>query len=267
MAVKRLVYLRVRIVPSRISGFRRLTIQLHSYTRVETLSGFANGIFLCLISIFIVFEAIERLIDPPEMNTGQLLTVSAVGLAVNLVGMVATGHAHGGHSHGGGGGHSHGHSHVRPASSSRTVPSLTSSMLQAPVKSKVTPFLTEKEEEEEDHHGHSVRPRFHASKALRLRRRLNCSTMAMALTTLTRIQHRPAPNLIPTPTPTLTRSPPPPLSLLPLTSARLRTRMRTHTRHLTAHIRMRTTVTMAATTTTSTRMMSTLLRTADTATI
>ncbi|GJN90397.1 hypothetical protein Rhopal_003408-T1 [Rhodotorula paludigena] len=108
----------------------------YGYTRVETLSGFANGIFLCLISIFIVFEAIERLIDPPEMNTGQLLTVSAVGLAVNLVGMVATGHAHGGHSHGGGGGHSHGHSH-------------------APVKSKITPFLTEKEEEEEDHHGHS----------------------------------------------------------------------------------------------------------------
>ncbi|GAA5998586.1 cation diffusion facilitator family transporter [Rhodotorula paludigena] len=108
----------------------------YGYTRVETLSGFANGIFLCLISIFIVFEAIERLIDPPEMNTGQLLTVSAVGLAVNLVGMVATGHAHGGHSHGGGGGHSHGHSH-------------------APVKSKVTPFLTEKEEEEEDHNGHS----------------------------------------------------------------------------------------------------------------
>ncbi|TNY18236.1 cation efflux family-domain-containing protein, partial [Rhodotorula diobovata] len=89
------------------------------YSRVETLSGFANGIFLCLISIFIVFEAIERLLDPPEMNTGQLLTVSAVGLAVNLVGMFATGHGHHGHSHGGGGGgHSHGHSHVsliRPA--------------------------------------------------------------------------------------------------------------------------------------------------------
>ena len=75
------------------------------------MSGFANGLFLCLISIFIVFEAIQRLIDPPEMNTGQLLTVSAVGLAVNLVGMVATGHGHHGHSHGGGG-HSHGHSHV-----------------------------------------------------------------------------------------------------------------------------------------------------------
>lgn len=31
------------------------------YGRIETLSGFANGIFLILISIFIVFEAIQRM--------------------------------------------------------------------------------------------------------------------------------------------------------------------------------------------------------------
>ncbi|KAK4048858.1 putative zinc transporter msc2 [Microbotryomycetes sp. JL221] len=89
----------------------------YGYSRVETLSGYANGIFLCLISIFIVFEAIQRLIDPPEMNTNQLLIVSSMGLGVNLVGMFATGHHHHGHSHGGGGGHSHGHSHAPPARS------------------------------------------------------------------------------------------------------------------------------------------------------
>ena len=32
-----------------------------SYGRIETLSGFANGVFLILISVFIIFEAIERL--------------------------------------------------------------------------------------------------------------------------------------------------------------------------------------------------------------
>jgi Co/Zn/Cd efflux system component len=32
-----------------------------SYHRIETLSGFANGVFLLLISLFIVFEAVERL--------------------------------------------------------------------------------------------------------------------------------------------------------------------------------------------------------------
>ncbi|WWC96833.1 hypothetical protein V866_003708 [Kwoniella sp. B9012] len=85
------------------------------YSRVETLSGFANGCFLILISIFIIFEGIQRVIDPPEMETQQLLLVSGVGLAINLFGMWATGghHHHGhGHSHDHGHGHSHGHSHV-----------------------------------------------------------------------------------------------------------------------------------------------------------
>ncbi|WWC88094.1 uncharacterized protein L201_002998 [Kwoniella dendrophila CBS 6074] len=84
------------------------------YSRVETLSGFANGCFLILISIFIIFEGIQRVLDPPEMETQQLLLVSAVGLGINLFGMWATGgHHHHGHSHGHdhGHGHSHAHSH------------------------------------------------------------------------------------------------------------------------------------------------------------
>ncbi|ORY29792.1 cation efflux family-domain-containing protein [Naematelia encephala] len=81
------------------------------YSRVETLSGFANGCFLILISIFIMFEAIQRVIDPPEMDTHQLLLVSTIGLLINLFGMWATGgHHHHGHSHG----HDHGHSHSLP---------------------------------------------------------------------------------------------------------------------------------------------------------
>jgi len=85
-----------------MSNWPRDNVFTYGYSRVETLSGFANGLFLLLISVFIVFEAIQRLMDPPEMNTNQLLTVSALGLAVNLVGLVATG----GHHHHGGGGHS-----------------------------------------------------------------------------------------------------------------------------------------------------------------
>jgi zinc transporter 5/7 len=63
-----------------------------------------------LISISIVTEAIQRLIDPPEMNTHRLLFISFVGLIVNLVGIFAFnhGHAHGGHGHDH---HGHGHDH------------------------------------------------------------------------------------------------------------------------------------------------------------
>ena len=85
----------------------------YGYGRIETLSGFANGIFLILISIFIIFEAIQRMyvtlfalvnpfmmstayssLDPPEMNTSQLLLISSLGLGVNLFGMFAMGGHH-----------------------------------------------------------------------------------------------------------------------------------------------------------------------------
>lgn len=33
----------------------------YGYGRVETLSGFANGVFLLLISVFIIFEAVQRM--------------------------------------------------------------------------------------------------------------------------------------------------------------------------------------------------------------
>lgn len=86
---------------------------VHRYNRIETLSGFSNGIFLSLISIFIVIEAIERLVHPPEMNTHRLLLVSFLGFVVNMVGIFAFnhGHAHHGHSHGHDHGHGHGHDH------------------------------------------------------------------------------------------------------------------------------------------------------------
>ena len=65
-----------------------------------------------LISVSIIIEAIERLIDPPEMNTQRLLLVSFVGLIVNLVGIFAFNHGHAhGHSHGGHDHHHHGHDH------------------------------------------------------------------------------------------------------------------------------------------------------------
>ncbi|KAJ2160396.1 putative zinc transporter msc2 [Coemansia sp. RSA 552] len=80
------------------------------YGRIEILSGFANGVFLMLISISIFFEAIERLVHPPEMSTQRLLLVSFGGLVVNLLGIVAfNGHHH--HHHGGSCSHSHDHSH------------------------------------------------------------------------------------------------------------------------------------------------------------
>jgi zinc transporter 5/7 len=107
------------LLASVMKNWKNDTVFTFGYSRIETLSGFANGIFLILISIFIVFEGIDRVIHPPEMhNTRQLLIVSSMGLGVNLFGMFAMGghHHHGhGHSHHGHDhdhGHSHGHDHA-----------------------------------------------------------------------------------------------------------------------------------------------------------
>lgn len=96
----------------------------YGYGRVEILSGFVNGIFLVVISFFVFIAAIQRLFDPPTVNTERLLVISVGGLVVNLVGIFAFRHAHShgssshGHSHHGHGnqghghhGHSHGHGH------------------------------------------------------------------------------------------------------------------------------------------------------------
>jgi zinc transporter 5/7 len=80
----------------------------YGYGKVDTLSGFANGIFLMIISLEIIYEAVERLSSGSEMHRlGELLAVSIAGLAVNLVGIFSFehGHAHHGHDHG------HDHSH------------------------------------------------------------------------------------------------------------------------------------------------------------
>ncbi|CAJ0944393.1 unnamed protein product, partial [Mesorhabditis belari] len=88
----------------------------YGFGRVEVLSGFINALFLCVIAMFILIEALERLFDPPNINTDKLLFVAVSGLIVNLFGMYSFhggdgehGHSHHGHSHGGG---SHGHSHA-----------------------------------------------------------------------------------------------------------------------------------------------------------
>uniref|UniRef100_A0A0K8SPA6 Cation efflux protein transmembrane domain-containing protein n=1 Tax=Lygus hesperus TaxID=30085 RepID=A0A0K8SPA6_LYGHE len=77
------------------------------YVRAEVLAGFVNGLFLNFIAFFILKEAVERAIEPPEVKHERLFMVSFLGLIVNLIGVYAFQHAHS-HSHGSS---SHGHSH------------------------------------------------------------------------------------------------------------------------------------------------------------
>jgi cobalt-zinc-cadmium efflux system protein len=54
------------------------------FRRVEILAAQANGVMLGLIGIWIVYEAVRRLVSPPDVSGGLVLVVALAGVAVNL---------------------------------------------------------------------------------------------------------------------------------------------------------------------------------------
>jgi len=58
------------------------------FQRAEIIAAFVNGIALVLVSAWIVWEAIQRLDDPPEILGGWMLVVALAGLAVNATAAV-----------------------------------------------------------------------------------------------------------------------------------------------------------------------------------
>lgn len=77
--------------------------------RFEVLSGYVNAVFLVLVGALIVLESFERILEPQEISTNSLLTVSIGGLLVNMVGLIFFHEEHH-HAHGGSCSHSHSHS-------------------------------------------------------------------------------------------------------------------------------------------------------------
>lgn len=59
----------------------------YGYLRAEVLSALANAVVLLLLTVYILYEAYRRFVDPPEVIGGPMLAVAAVGLIVNLISM------------------------------------------------------------------------------------------------------------------------------------------------------------------------------------
>ena len=61
------------------------------YRRFEPIAAFINGLTLIIIPIFIIIEAINRMITPIDIVTNQMLIVGTIGLIVNvIVGFILT---------------------------------------------------------------------------------------------------------------------------------------------------------------------------------
>lgn len=59
----------------------------YGYLRMEVLSALTNAVVLMLLTIYILYEAYQRLQAPPEIRSGPMLIVAAIGLVVNLISM------------------------------------------------------------------------------------------------------------------------------------------------------------------------------------
>lgn len=57
------------------------------WQRAEILGAVANGLLLVAVASYVVVEAVRRIGDPPEIDSGVVLGVAVVGLAVNLAGL------------------------------------------------------------------------------------------------------------------------------------------------------------------------------------
>lgn len=56
------------LVASVITKWKANDKYSYGYVRAEILAGFVNGLFLLFISFFLMSEAVERAIEPPEVR-------------------------------------------------------------------------------------------------------------------------------------------------------------------------------------------------------
>ena len=57
------------------------------YYRFEILAALTNAVVLILISLYILYEAYRRFLDPPAVESGWMLGIAAAGLVINLIGV------------------------------------------------------------------------------------------------------------------------------------------------------------------------------------
>ncbi|CAI0916329.1 CDF family Co(II)/Ni(II) efflux transporter DmeF [Serratia quinivorans] len=76
--------------------------------KIEVLAGYTSAVLLVLVAALMLFQSVERLLDPSPIHYNQAIVIGIVGLGVNLACawlLRGGGHEHHHHDHG------HGHTH------------------------------------------------------------------------------------------------------------------------------------------------------------
>lgn len=80
----------------------------YGYHRAEILGTILSVVFLWGLTIWLLYEATLRLMDPPKIQEDFMMITAWAGLLFNIIQLTILGH---GHDHGHGHGHDHGHGH------------------------------------------------------------------------------------------------------------------------------------------------------------
>lgn len=63
----------------------KTTQRTYGFYRLEVLAALANGILLFAVAGYVIFEAIQRFSEPPEVPGVPLLVTAVIGLIINLI--------------------------------------------------------------------------------------------------------------------------------------------------------------------------------------
>jgi cobalt-zinc-cadmium efflux system protein len=95
LALFAIIYSRKPPTPQRTYGFYR----------IEILASLVNSVVLILLSVYIVYVGFRRAFEPPQIESLPIITVAAIGLVVNFIGMRLLVGKHSDTLHTEGGGH------------------------------------------------------------------------------------------------------------------------------------------------------------------
>ena len=76
------------LVALRLAGRAATSRHTFGLVRIEVLAALANAVILFVVAALVVTEAVGRWSDPPAVRAGPMVAFAAVGLAVNVVGLL-----------------------------------------------------------------------------------------------------------------------------------------------------------------------------------
>jgi cobalt-zinc-cadmium efflux system protein len=79
--------LALALVAIRFSERAATPAKTYGYARTEVLAALANAVVLLVLAGYILWEAYQRFVDPPQITGWPMLAVAVVGLVVNLISM------------------------------------------------------------------------------------------------------------------------------------------------------------------------------------